>query len=315
VWLHNGQGWVIQPAGATTGVAGAGPAAVVPGATKGPTALFNDPTPQLGTLPDAYKGTDISQYQAPVGHDAANAQQLQVIQQMLASGGTMNPAVVNQMKQRASEEQMLMARQLQAQNDDEMSARGFSAGGGMAQASQRRSQENMQNAILGSNRDLDINAASTNRQDMLNALGASESILGGQSGRSTSQYGAGLAGQTAQAGDRQAVSQSGINRAIAQFSGNMDSANFAQNQQQANRDDYWKGKGLDLQDKLGTGGLNNDNRRIDNQASQFDKGYGLNILQFLEGQRQNDNSMGFNWAQLGQQGQQSLIAQIMAGIK
>lgn len=70
-------------------------------------------------------------------------------------------------------------------------------------------------------------------------------------------------------------------------------------------------RSLDLQGELGRGGLAMDSRRLDSANSQFDKNYGLNILQYLEGQRQANNNLGFNYSQLNQSGQKSLMDTIM----
>lgn len=276
------------------------------GATTGNDALFHVEVPKLGELPPAYQGTQFTQYLAPE-HDQQNSQELALVSHLLDNPETLNPTVVNQMKQKALEDMLIQQKQLDEQAAEDASARGFSVVGGQADAAKRKSAEALQKAILGSNRDLDIQAASTNRQDTLNALEEAERILAGQTARSSDIYNSTLKGQAATAADRQAMSQSAIQRALQQFSGNLDSANFDLGQQQANRDDYYRGKGLDLQEKLGVGGLNLDQQRINNQNRQFDASNALNILQLLEQMRESDNGLGFNWASLGQNAQNNAI--------
>ena len=171
-----------------------------------------------------------------------------------------------------------MQQQLQQQAAEQAAASGFAPNGGRVQAQNRATNEAIMNAILNQNRDYEIAAAQQNRQDQLQALGIAESILGGQVGRSGNVFQNILSGQ------------------------------------QANRDDLFRGKQFDLQKELGVGGLGIDQQRVSNQNRQFDASHGLNILQFLEGQRQHNNSMGFNWAGLNQQGQNATLQNILRTI-
>lgn len=268
---QDGTGWVPSdhplawkgPTGPATGGGGA--------ATTG------TPGSALGGPAEAAKSGMFTQY-APPEHDFQNWQQLELISKLLANPETMNANVIEQMKQKQMEEAMTMTQQLQGKAAEDIAARGFGNGGQMA-ASNRAMNENLQQAILGQNRDIEIGATQQNRQDVLQALGVAESILGGQVGRSSNVFNDILAGQ------------------------------------QANRGDHWTGKQLDLQERLGVGGLNLDSRRIDQQGRQFDASHGLNILQFLESQRQHDNGLGFNWASLNQNGQQATIDQILGMLR
>jgi hypothetical protein len=230
------------------------------------------------TPAEASKSGMFSQFQSP-DHDFTNWQQLQLVNQILANPDTLNPHVIDQLQQRSQEEAMDMAKQLQDQQQSDLVDRGFSMSGGTADAQKRATNENLTNAILGKRRDIEIQAAQQNRQDETNALAAAEGILQGQTGRAGQVYGNVLQGQ------------------------------------QANRDDYYRGKGLDLQEKLGVGGLGIDQQRVTNQSNQFDKSNALNILQYLEGMRQSDNSNGLGWAQLNQQGQNSTIDKILQALR
>jgi hypothetical protein len=250
----------------------ANPTPAAPAGPAGP-GLVGAPGSAKGGAAEASKGV-FTQYAAPE-HDFQNWQQLDLVSKLLANPETMSPQVIEAAKQKSMEEALLMQKQLQAQQDEQLSAQGLSSMGGAAQAGRRRTADAIQSAILGQNRDMEIQAAGQNRQDQLQALGVAESILGGQIGRGSQVFGNILQGQ------------------------------------QANRDDMWKGKQLDLQKELGVGGLNIDQQRVSNQNRQFDAGHGLNILQFLEGQRQHNNSLGFNYNQLNQQGQSSTINQIL----
>jgi len=236
------------------------------------------PGSALGGQAEAAKSGMFTQA-APPPHDFQNWQQLEMISNLLANPETMSPQVIAQMKQRSMEEALSMSQQLQQQQAEEAAASGFSGAGGRVGAQNRATQDTIMNAILGQNRDIEIGASQQNRQDQLQALGVAESILGGQVGRGSQVYSDILAGQ------------------------------------QANRGDHWTGQQLALQRELGIGGLNIDQQRVSNQNRQFDAGHGLNILQFLEGQRQHDNSTGFNWATLNANQQGATMDRILQAIR
>jgi hypothetical protein len=163
---------------------------------------------------------------APMEHDFQNWQQLDMVSNLLANPETLDAQTVQAMKQKAQEEAMFRQREADEAAAAELGASGFGFNGGRADAQRRASGEALESAILGSNRDLDILATQQNRQDQLNALQASEAILGGQVGRSSSTFNDILAGQ------------------------------------QANRGDYWTGQQLDLQKLLGEKGISVDMSRI-----------------------------------------------------
>jgi hypothetical protein len=263
---QDGTGWVPSD----HPLAWKGPAGAGATGTGAPTT--GTPGSALGGPAEAAKSGMFTQY-APMEHDFQNWQQLELVSQLLANPETLNANTIEQMKQKQMEEALSMSQQLQQQRGDAIAARGF--GGGQIDASNRAMNEAMMQAILGQNRDIEISAAQQNRQDILQALGVTESILGGQVGRSSNTFNDILAGQ------------------------------------QANRGDFWTGKQLDLQKELGVGGLGLDQQRINNQNRQFDASHGLNILQFLEGQRQHDNGMGFNWAGLNANQQGNTMDRIL----
>lgn len=297
--------YIIDTPGA--GGAAAGPSG---GAVSGSEALFHVTVPKLENLPESYKGTKFTNYVAPE-HDATQASELALVNRLLTSGGTMNPAVVEALKQKSMEESLLFQKQQEAAAADDAAGRGFSLSGGMAEAAKRKSAEEMMKSVIGSNRDIDVRAASTNRADDLAALQAAEGVMSGQVGRSGDVYKNILLGQTTQAGDDRSVSQDAIDRAIKGFATNLESSNFDLNQQQANRDDFWKGKQIALQEKGIDGGFASDSARLREQGREFDAGHGLNILQFLEGQRQADNSNGLGWASLNANQQAAMMQQIL----
>lgn len=247
---------------------------------------------------DTYDPYQVGQFNGP-NQQSLNSQQNNLVNSILQNPETLNPNVLSQMKMAQKDEALRMQQQLQQQFDQNNTARG-TLGGGYAQAQQGQLANNAVNSILTGNRNLDVQAAQTNRADQLAALQASEAIGQGQMGRSTQGYGAQLAGQQAQAGQnlqgfqsRVASQQDAVQRALAQFGINQ---SVASNRQQNYSQDLGAEMGLE-QLKQNSAGINN--------AGQF------NLANFLEGQRQFNGNLGFNWAQLDQQGQQTLMDWLM----
>lgn len=297
--------------------------------------------PQLGQLPAAYGGSQFGQFATP-DQQQTQGMQNSLMQAILGEGGTMNPQVLAALKEKQKEAALLMQTQGMQGAAQSAAARGMTNGGAFA-GQQRALEGDTMNRVLTGNRDLDIAAAEQNRQDQLNALSASNQMLSGQMDRATQGFGAQLAGQTAQAGDTRAASQDAIQRAIQGFDANMQSSGMDLQQQAMNAEERYKqfatvraaqdaelqrvlqqfgvnqgvvdsgraDASLALQGELGRGGLAIDQQRLAQQGSQFDKGYDLDILRFLEGQRQSDNSLGFNYTQLGANQQNALTNAIL----
>jgi hypothetical protein len=250
--------------------------------------------------------------------------------------------VLGALKEKQKEAALLMQQQNLGAAQQGAAGRGF-GGGGSLDGIQAAIRGNTGNQVLNSNRDLDIAAASQNRQDILNALGAADSVLGGQMNRASQAYGNTLAGQSAQAGDTRSVSQDAIARAIAGTDQNLAASQLNLQKEGMQSDENFRGFqstrsaqdaalqrslsqfgvndaahdsdrsdiALQLQQELGRGGMALDRTRIEENQRQFNENNQLNILQFLESQRQANNNLGFNYTQLGQNGQNSLISQIL----
>lgn len=191
--------------------------AAAPTATGAPTT--GTPGSALGGPAEAAKSGMFTQA-APPEHDFQNWQQLELVSNMLANPHTLTPQVIEQMKQKSMEEALLGNQQAQQQAAEEAAASGFSLNGGRAAAQQRASNDMMMNAILGQNRDLEVQASQQNRQDEINAAQLSEAILGGQVGRGSQVYGDILAGQNANRGDywtgkAQELQKYGIDQGVA----------------------------------------------------------------------------------------------------
>lgn len=107
--------------------------------------------------------------------------------------------------------------------------------------------------------------------------------------------------------------QNALQRSIAQFGVNQGAANFNEGQYGTDLSAFMQGRGQDIQKHLGDAGIAMDGRRLSEQGRQFDKGFGLDVAKFGEGQRQFNNQMGFNYNQLDQQGQLSMMDWLRRG--
>lgn len=241
-------------------------------------------------------------YQASqLGANQGDVNDLQTawLKDLLLNPETLNAATVSQMKERDKEAALLMQKQGLGQAAQNAASRGLTNGAAFG-AQQNAIRSDVANAILGRNRDLDIAAAQQNRADVLQALGLSENILGGQINRAQAQADENYRQFTTE----RAAQDAEIQRILSQFG--MNEAALA-----SRRAD----RSLDLQGELGRGGLALDRSRLNESSRQFDAGHGLNILQFLEGKRQHNNNLGFNYTQLNQQGQQNLMNTILNSLR
>lgn len=195
-----------------------------------------------------------------------------LMERVLANPESMSPELVAQLKARAKESAMSMADQLRASGQAGVADRGFGSGGGMQAGVDAQVNSAMLDSIINSNREVDIGAASTNFADRLAALQAGSGFLNDAETR------AGMAD------DRR-----------------IRNADFRYGQM---RDD----RNANLQEFLGREGVRLDNARLTEDGRQFNTAFGLDILRFLESQRQHNNNTGLGWAGLQQNAQDSLAA-------
>lgn len=304
-------------------------------------AQHNVNIPQLGELPQSYGGTQIGQFNSPE-QQALTAQQNALMSAILGNPETMNPQVVAQMKEQQKEALLMQEKQMGAMAAQRAAAQGRTNGGGL-QSLMAQIQGATGDDIISGNRAVDLAALERNRADQMQALGMSNDLMSGQMNRATQGYGAQLAGQGAQSDIDRNAAQDAIQRAIAgndaglrssalqlQQSGMNADEGFRQYQsefagQQADQNRILQQFGMNeaqvnsgradsalaLQGELGRGGLSLDQQRLNQQGTQFDQSHGLNILQFLEGQRQSDNSLGLGYTQLGANQQGATIDRIL----
>jgi hypothetical protein len=186
-----------------------------------------------------------------------------------------------------------------------------------------RASQGYQNTLAGQSAQSGANQVAANsRLDVARANEANRQAAA-DSGLRTSQFD--LARQAQQAdenfrafGTRSAAEDKTLQRKLSQFDINKAISGQNLDAYKTNSGNYFSGldalrgdKSLALQGELGRGGLDMDRARLASSDAQFSKNYGLNLLQFLEGQRQANNQTGLGYAQLGAQGQSGLIQQIM----
>ena len=247
-----------------------------------------------------------AQYQAP--SEGFTSAEDALINNILANPGTLGPDVVNQMKARAKENAVAQSQQLRGEATRDLAGRGFSAGGGTSQAVQAAYDQQLIDSLINSNRELDINAATTNRQNLLDALAAAESVQGGRVSRASTNFQNTLAGQSAQAdsdfrrdqlgeNQRQFDSQYGLQRYQAEEGNNLVAADSALRNADFEYGQMKDDRSMALQELLGKGGLDLDRQKLEEQAKEFKAATGLDLMKLIEDTRRFDTTFGENQRQ------------------
>jgi hypothetical protein len=261
-----------------------------------------------------YQATQFNPYQQ-MDFSGIQGQQNQLLSQVL-SNPVFSDQVVQQMKAKQRESAMAMAGQQQQMAAQDAASRGTNLDS-QYNNTQNAIQGGMRENVLGAYRDIDINAANSNRQGQLAALGAAEQVMSGQLGRHQNQFSMGMAGQSAQAGENQFAhnaqfgpaqyalqafaAQQGANQAgagSALDSHKTDLGAFFDWQNNQNQKDQ-----LALQGELGRAGIGVDNRRLDQDAQQFGANNKLNWAQLMNDMQMGRYGLGLDYAKLQQQGQ------------
>jgi hypothetical protein len=309
------------------------------------TAQFNQQAPA------PYNPGQVSQFNAPNLSPQEQAQ-WQAIQQVLNNPGLGD---TSGLKEQQKELALQMQNDALSQNANRAAASGRSGFGGVASSNARRIGDATQGNILESYRGIDIANAERANADRLAAAGMAESAISGRAGRAQDFYRTGLTGQLAQEDlnlqgansrmqgaefnanqqARQAdenargfeaqfkgpqfmlesmLKQEGLNQAGAQSG--LDAYNTDLAAFNAWKDDMARNKQLDLQGQLGNRGLDIDDRRLTQQGTQFDKANQLDWASLMNNAYLGRAGLGLNYAQLQQNGQNSMqnfISQILGG--
>jgi hypothetical protein len=323
-----------KPTAPATGMAAPPPSTTyqpLQGMNLGTTPYQAAQAPQVGTLPQAYAGSEFDQFSNPNQQETTGLQS-NLMNAILRAPETMSPEAIAQLKEQQREQALLLGQQSQQGLAANAAARGVS-GGGWAAGQQRAIEGDVSNQILSGNRAVDLAALEQNRKDQLNALGMSNELMSGEMSRAATGYGATLQGQAAQADDTRSSTQDNLQRALAQFGANLEGAQFnADEQNRAYTNDLNRmlsqfginqgvtesgraDANLNLQGELGRGGLDLNNRQLTEDARQYDKGYGLDFMRYLENQRQFNGDTGYRYAALNQQGDQAMLDYITRMLK
>lgn len=267
---------------------------------------------QLPTTPlPTYNPYQHTQFQAPNQAGTENAQN-ELLMRVLGSPESLDPLTISRLQERQKEDALRYEQDLGQQLRQSAASRGV-GGGGAAQAGLRRLGQDTSRSILGSNRDIAIEAARTNMADRLNALGAATGVLNARSGRGVSEYGATLAGQQAQAGQNLLGQESQVNAinhmlqvALGQEGLNQAGASSALSAWGTGVDANQAASIANLQRYLGELGIELDQSKLVEASNQFKQQYGLDLMQILNQMVMGRAEYGIGLAQLGQGAQGAL---------
>ena len=234
---------------------------------------------QAGQLPSqglpTYATSQFNQYTAPdqgVTQSAAN----QAMQNALANPESLGPQVVAQLKEKQKEQVLAMQDQLRQQYGQSAASRG-TTGGGDLNVLNRQLNDSAVGEITQGQRLIDMTAAQTNFNDRLNTIAAANAAMTSEAGRAGQNYGLGLQGQQAQAGEnyqgwntgsaaaqfglQQALEQQGLNQAQAASTGQFNQQRLAASAQseankQAQSGQAFQWQQADIDRQLAQQGLN-----------------------------------------------------------
>ena len=156
-----------------------------------------------------YTPGQIAQWQGGPNYQQMQEQQAAMLNQMLQNPGTLNQQVTDQMKGANKDSTLSMQQQMAGKLGSAAAARGMSTTSPYQQAQQSQSMQDAMSNILAANRGIDIQAATQNRMDQLNALNAASGFQNDVLNRAVLGYNTGLAGQQAQEGVNQFGAQFG----------------------------------------------------------------------------------------------------------
>jgi hypothetical protein len=267
--------------------------------------------------PNAPNQTQFQGYQQ-VDQSGIQNQQNQLLQQLLQNP-VLSQQVVNQMKGGQRDSAISMMDQLQGRASQDAASRGTNLDGQLVQA-QGDIGSNTIASLLDSYRNTDIQAALQNHQGSLAALGASENVLSGQVGRQGQQFGNYLAGQQAQSDENQrgfgnqmglsefALQRAGQQAALNQagVASNLDAYKTDLGAFFDNQSNDTQRYGIDSNARTAANALGVDNRRLDLQDQQFNKGHQLDWASLLNNMYLGRAGLGLDYANLEQRGQQAL---------
>jgi hypothetical protein len=232
----------------------------------------------LGDIMSGYRDIDIA------AADRARADQLNALQASEGiAQGRGNRA--SQFYQTGLQGQMAQQELLRAQNASEQAATQFGLTRGIAQ--EGLNQAGADSAFRG---------AQFNAQQQ--GMQADENFRAWQSQFQPAQFAAD------QAARQEQLNQAGAQSGLQNYQTDMDAFNTW-------RDDLARNRQLDVQEKLGQGGLNIDQQRLAQQGSQFDRSLQLDWAGLLNNMYMGRAGLGLDYASLQQQGQNTMMNQLL----
>lgn len=243
-----------------------------------PRGTYQAPPPPQGSI---YQAQHINQFQAPQ-NSAMQGQVEGLVGQILQHPESMGVDVVNQMKGQTRDQAALMQQQTMGQLQQNLAGRGIAGDYGYGAGQQRQVMSDTNRGVLDNYRNLDIQAAQTNRADQMNAAGLGQNYLNNQFSQGLQGYQAGLQGQQLQGQENQNAANSQLQNWQAQ-----------QGAQQSQQQSIMQA----IQMAIGQGQFGQQmglqQRQFGEGQRQFNQGYDLQNRQFGEGQRQFDQNFGF----------------------
>lgn len=224
------------------------------------------PAPTIN--PTSYTPTQFSK-PAPFNAGPLQGQTQDLIAKLLSSGGSMGPDVVAKMRA-GQQDTITAAADAARQNILQSAAMRGTSPGGTTGANLAGVDMTQLGQLSKAYRDIDVNAAQTNFNDQLSAIGASDAFQSQLLDQYLKQAGLNLSTEQSQAGENQFAAQFGA-------------------QQEQNKFTNWlQGQGLGLQASmipfqnwLAAQGLNLNYNQLAEAARQYNMGNSLSVAQFL----------------------------------
>lgn len=152
-----------------------------------------------------YQAANISQFNAKDNPAISGLQDANLMQTL--SSPTYNEDYKNKLNE-AQKEMLVNRGRANKEDIAQNAARRGVTDSGRTEATQQRANTDLTNQLMQSQRDVELQTTGANRQGMLDALNASQGILGSRAGIDVANYGAKLSGETAQAGENKSAYQS-----------------------------------------------------------------------------------------------------------
>lgn len=218
---------------------------------------------------------------------------------------------VEQMKAMQAETAQEMFQGNAAQAAQRAAASG-TVNGGMAEMARQNMMSDRNNQILSSYRDIDVENAMQERQNALDMANTGNTLANSYNSRlnndANMQYNSAQSNQDAdisfqdflaqQYGDALAGSEFELNRLGAQDDSNRFAADYGQNVWDTLNDNYFNSRSQNLTDFLGTEGMNLDYAKFGEDQGQNKFGNIMDLLGFMEDQRQFNSNFGLDKGKL-----------------